>query len=229
MDLLEAIYSQRAMRRLRPDPVPDELIWRILDAATRAPNGANLQPWRFMVLKDPEVKKKIQELYLDGMAHVSRPSEPRRPPRIMAKPGTPEYVQQTKFPGMWLAHHLAEVPVLIIGTVRLVDVASTTTPGACIFPALQNLMLAARSFGLGTVLTTVHRHREADVKKVLGIPDDVVTRALIPVGWPYGRFGPNVRRPPEEVAYWDGWGNIRRREAHMPGDDIAQSQTAKAD
>jgi nitroreductase len=110
-----------------------------------------------------------------------------------------------------LAQHLADAPVLIVATVRLADIASTTPPGACIYPALQNLMLAARSLGLGTTLTTLHRYHEKEVKELLGIPDGVETMALIPLGWPQGRFGPVRRRPPEEVAFWDRWDATRSR------------------
>ena len=202
MDLFEAIYSLRSMRRLKPDPVPEETILRILDAAIHAPNGGNLQPWNFLVLRDPAVKRKMQEFYQDGMAAIAT----ERPPL------TPQQeAEREKSPGYHLTHHLAEAPALILGSVRLEDVASTTPPGACIYPALQNLMLAARAEGLGTVLTTLHRHREQEVRRYLGIPDGYETMGLIPLGHPVGRFGPLVRRPVEEVTYWDRWGKTRPR------------------
>ena len=87
--------------------------------------------------------------------------------------------------------------------------ASVTPPGACIYPALQNLMLAARALGLGTTLTTAHRGCEKRVKELLGVPDGGETLAMIPLGWPAGRFGRPPRRPAEEVTFWDGWGITR--------------------
>ena len=208
MDLFEAMNTQRAMRRLKPDPVPDELLWRLLDAATRAPNGGNLQPWGFVVVRDPELKRRLQEYYQDGARHVTRPSG------LLATnaPAGPEGAPAARpTAGRYLAQHLAEAPALIIGTVRLADVASTTPPEACIFPALQNLLLAARALGLGAVLTTLTRHREKDVAALLGIPEGHAQMALIPIGWPMGRFAPVVRGPTEAVTFWDGWGKTRAR------------------
>jgi len=198
MDFFETVHTQKAMRRLKPDPVPDELLWKILDAAICAPNGSNQQPWNFIVVRDPEIKRQLQALYVEGVATVTRPRE------------APSDLRMTRS-ARYLIEHLAEVPVLIVATVRLEDVASVTPPGACIYPALQNLMLAARALGLGTTLTTAHRGCEEKVRALLRVPDGVETMAMIPLGWPEGRFGPPPRRPAEEVAYWDGWGVTRPR------------------
>jgi nitroreductase len=204
VDLFEAMRTQRALRRLKPDPVPEELIWKVLDAATGAPSGGNLQPWNFVVIRDPAPKRKLHEFYLDGMRHVTRPSGSALAGSSDARMGSS---------ARYLAEHLGEAPVLILATVRLADVASTTPPGACIYPAVQNLMLAARSLGLATTLTTLHRHREKDVVELLGIPPGIETMALIPLGWPMDRHGPTRRRPAEEIAFWDRWGAARRRGA----------------
>jgi nitroreductase len=202
MDLFEAMRSQRALRRLAPDPVPEELIWKILEAATGAPSGGNLQPWNFLVIRDAALKRRLHELYLDGMSHVTRPSG-----SAMANTSDARMGRSARY----LAEHLAEAPVLILATVRLADLASTTPAGACIYPAVQNLMLAARALGLGTTLTTLHRHREKDVVELLGIPPGIETMALIPLGWPLDRHGPTRRKPPEEIAFWDRWGAVRPR------------------
>ena len=199
MDVFETMHTQRAMRRLKPDPVPDELIWKILDAAICAPNGSNMQPWNFIVVRDPERKRQLQELYVEGIGTVTRRS------------GRAVDESMSRSVG-YLIEHLAEAPVLILATVRLDEVASVTPPGACIYPALQNLMLAARALGLGTTLTTAHRGAEDKVKALFGIPEGVETMALIPLGWPLGRFGPPPRRPSDEVAYWDGWERTRPRD-----------------
>jgi nitroreductase len=212
MDLFEAMYSQRAMRRLKPDPVPDELIWQILEAAIHAPNGGNLQPWNFIVVKDRAIKERLHEFYRDGQAHVTRPNG------LMASNSTEESRAANHLrSSSYLFEHLADIPVLIIPVVRLDDVASTTPWGACIFPAVQNLMLAARALGLGTTLTTLHRYRAEDTRKLLGIPDGYEQAALIPVGWPAGRFGPNRRDSVEQVVSWDRFGNVREREGALAG------------
>jgi len=202
MELFEAMRTQRALRRLKPDPVPEALIWKVLEAATGAPNGGNLQPWGFVVIRDPAIKRRMHEFYLDGMKHVTRPS---------ASSGASTSDPLMGASARYLAEHLAEAPVLILATVRLADIASTTPPGACIYPAVQNLMLAARSLGLGCVLTTLHRYREKDVVELLGIPPGIETMALIPLGWPVDRHGPTSRKPPEEIAFWDRWGATRSR------------------
>ena len=111
----------------------------------------------------------------------------------------------------YLAHHLAEAPVIIIGTIRTGGAAANSMTGASMYPALQNLMLAARALGLGTTLTTLHKMHEQEVKELLEIPDGVETMALIPVGWPKGKFGAPIRMPVEKVVYWDKWGAGRER------------------
>lgn len=201
MDVFEAIATQRAMRRLKPDPVPDELIWKIIGAAARAPSGGNIQPWNFVVIRDPEIKRQIAEVYRQGYQYVYSAMG------NAAKAN--ETVERIYRSANHLAEHLAEVPVLIMVTLRVAGVDKLSPPGASIFPAVQNLMLAARALGLGTTLTTAHRYREEKVREILGIPDGIETMTLIPVGWPEGRFGVGPRRPIEKVTYWDRWGETR--------------------
>ena len=107
-----------------------------------------------------------------------------------------------------LAHHLAEAPVLIIATIRG---GGNAGGGGSIYPAVQNLMLAARALGLGTTLTSLHKLHEQEVKELLGIPEQVETMALIPVGWPKGKFGAPERMPVEKVVYWEQWGDRREQ------------------
>ncbi len=200
MDVFEAIGTLRAMRRLKPDPVSDGDIWRILDAATKAPSGGNRQPWNFIVVRDSDVKRRLAEYYLDAWnrAYVAGPGR-----ATLADPRSARVYRSAEH----LAHHLAEVPVLIIVTTR----GGGPTAGGSIFPAIQNLMLAARALGLGTTLTSLHKLHEAEVKDLLGIPEDVETMALIPLGWPRGRFGAPRRLPVEKVVYWEKWGERRER------------------
>ena len=203
MDIFEAMNTQRAMRRLKPDPVPDELIWKLLDAAVKAPSGGNRQPWNFIVIRDTETKAKIAEYYLDGWNGAYGPFREA----AMASPA----LAKTFASADRLANHLAEVPVLIMATLNTAGVAPVTPPGANVFPAVQNLLLAARALGLGATLTTVYRGHEADVKRLLGIPDNVETMALITIGYPVGKFGPTTRISAERVVFWEKWGQSRER------------------
>ncbi len=203
MDLFEAINTQRAMRRLKPDPVPEELIWKVLEAAIRAPSGGNRQPWNFIVIRDAETKKKIAGWYLDAWNKTYAAARE-------AMTANPD-MAKTFASADHLANHLAEVPVLIIATVQQSGVAAVSTAGASIYPAVQNLMLAARALGLGTTLTTLHRAHEPEVKELLGIPEEVETMTLIPLGWPQGKFGAGPRLPVEKVTYWDKWRATKER------------------
>ncbi|MCS7276643.1 MAG: nitroreductase family protein [Dehalococcoidia bacterium] len=205
MDVFEAIYTLRAIRRFKPDPVPDELIWKVLEAATKAPSGGNRQPWRFVVVRDPETKRRIGQFYLEGWERFYG-GETRQ--QMLADPDRARIYRSADY----LARHLAEVPVLILACLRAgPGPVSTSDRGSSIFPAVQNLLLAARALGLGGVLTTLHRVREREVRQLLGIPDDWETMALIPLGWPAVPFGPVRRLPVEEVVYWERWGEKRSR------------------
>lgn len=202
MDVFEVINTTRAMRRLKPDPVPDELIWKVLEAAIRAPSGGNRQPWGFIVIRDQATKKKIAGWYLEAWNNTYG----RMRETVTVDPqGARMYGSADH-----LANHLAEVPVLIIAAVQS-GAVGTSPSGSYIYPAVQNLMLAARALGLGTTLTTLHRVRESEVKGLLGIPENIETMALIPLGWPEGKFGMGPRRPVEEVAHWEKWGETKQR------------------
>lgn len=202
MEFFEALSTLRAMRRLKPDPVPDELIWQVLRAATQAPSGGNMQQWSFMVVTDPEKKRKIGEWYLDSW---NKSYGPRRE-AMKAIPATAKMYASADH----LANNIATVPVLIFAMMPKAHVKEGGyIAGASIYPAVQNLMLAARALGLGTTLTTLHKLHEREVCELLGIPADVTTMAMIPMGWPKGKFGTPPRRPAEEVVSWDTWGERR--------------------
>jgi len=203
MDIFEAIYTLRAMRRLKADPVPEELIWKVLDAAIRAPSGGNAQPWAFVVVTDSAKKAKIGEWYLE--AWNAAYGGPRAKEAMLASP----VMARTFKSADYLANNIASVPVLIFACVQPGQTAATSGAGPNIYPAVQNLMLAARSLGLGTTLTTLHRAHEADVKEMFGIPADYDTMAMIPMGYPKGNFGSGPRKPVEKVSHWDAWGNTR--------------------
>ena len=203
MDFFEVTNTQRAMRRLHTDPISDEDLWTILDAATMAPNGGNRQPWNFIVIRDRAKKQKIAAWYLEAWNEMYGPTREA----WQANPT----LARTFSSSVYLANHLADAPVLVIATIKRDMVAIGPTLGASIYPAVQNLMLAARALGLGTTLTTLHKMHEDDVKQLLGVPDDTETMALIPIGRPKGKFGKPARLPAEKVAYWDSWGERRTR------------------
>jgi nitroreductase len=210
------------MRRLKPDPVPDELVWKVLDAAIRAPSGGNTQPWRFLVIRDAETKRFIQERYRRGwdryvQANLKAAAE-------AAVPMTDaEAAARAKMIGAatHLADHLHEAPVMLLVCMqpRKMDLppdpeSQPPSPAALyasIFPAVQNILLACRAHGLGATLTTLHLLYERAIKTKLGIPDEIETVALIPIGWPVGKFGPTTRAPVETLTYWDRWGSMRTR------------------
>jgi nitroreductase len=191
------------MRRLYPDPVPDEDLWKILDTAIRAPSGGNIQPWNFVVIRDKATKERIAEWYLDAWEKTYGPAREamRADPRMVRTYNSADY----------LARHIAEVAVMIMVTTRKDNLRDSTIGGASIYPAVQNLMLAARALGYGTTLTTLHKLHDAEVKALLGIPDTHETTALVPLGKPRGKFGVPQRLPVERVVYWEGWGATRER------------------
>ena len=209
MPLDEAMQTQRAIRRLKPDPVSGELISKLIEAATKAPSGGDRQPWAFVVIRDPATRQKIGEWYLDAW-NQTYGAAPRE--AIERLPANQIRVLRS---AEHLARHLAEAPVLILACVRVAappgsapGVATASHYGS-IFPAVQNLLLAARGLGLGATLTTLHRLHEQDVKDLLGIPANVEAVALIPVGHPIGRYGPTKRRPVEDVVNYDRWGSSK--------------------
>jgi nitroreductase len=224
--LFEAIRSARSLRRLKPDPVPEELITRVLDAAIRAPSGGNAQSWAFVVVRDAGLRQKLGAIYRKASDIAEA---------VYAARGRPLHLNEQQFArmmaaGEYLWDHMGEAPVLLVVCARrpALPARETLPPaiaarwdeelayadrirGASVYPAVQNIILACRALGLGTVITTNHIRCEDEVKALLGIPDDVSTFALMPIGWPIDRFGPLTRRPLAEVVHADRW------EAAWPG------------
>ncbi len=192
MDLLEAIRTTRAMRRLDPSrEVTDAQIDTILFAATKAPSARNEQPVRWVVVRERALRIRLGQIY----THVSSTQAQMTAP----DPSTAKLARSVDH----LVHHLADAPVLIVACAYG---ANDVRTAAGVYPAVQNLMLAARSLGLGTTLTSRHRLAMAETRTVLGIPPDVSIYAVIPLGYPLGRWGEARRRPVHEVAYRDRWG-----------------------
>lgn len=200
MELFEALETTRAMRRLSARPVGREALERLIYYATRAPSGGNAQPWEFVVVTRPELIAGLGELYRQSSEELFT--------AVVNRADASEATRRLYGSALELSRSMGRAPALILVCLRgrpPADPAMAAGRYASIFPAVQNLMLAARGMGLGTVLTTVHRRREAEVKALLAIPDDIETVALIPVGYPEGRFGPVRRRPVSEVLHWDGF------------------------
>ena len=201
--LFEAMYTQKAIRRLKPDAVPDELVRKLIEAATKAPSGGDRQPWAFIVIRDAASKKKIGEWYRDAWDKTYGQIPPD------ARGQLDERTKRVYGSAEHLALHLAEAPVFILacltGMPRMAPGIASASHYGSIFPAVQNLLLAARGLGLGATLTTLHKLHEDDVKQLLGIPEDVETVALIPVGYPIGKYGPTKRRPVDEVLHNERW------------------------
>jgi nitroreductase len=203
--LFDAIYHMRAMRRLKPDPVPDEFIRKIIAAGLCAPSGGDVQHWRFIVVKDAEIKKQLQLRYKKALDQVL--------PRYRAAPPPPGKTEAHKHRMLdavvYLTEHFHEAPVLIVCCL-VGDFAKSLglakMSGASVYPAVQNMLLAARGLGLGSTLTTRHLLFEKEVNEVLGLPENAETFAILPIGYPMGRFGPVSRQPVEAVTFQDRWG-----------------------
>ena len=235
--LFDVMYTCRAMRRLRPDPVPEETLLALVDAALHGPSGSNAQNWRFIIVRDRAQKERLRAIwqktwgfYLETFAAAeARPGED-----LAAR-------NRTVAAGTWQLDHFLEIPAFVCvcvardelmaktlsapstavklvrtfglgGAMRLVANMGRTNgmaDGATAYPAVQNLLLAARALGLGAVLTTQHFFVPGEFERVLGLPSTVTLAAIIPVGWPAGKFGPVSRPAPETVVSWDRFAQTR--------------------
>jgi nitroreductase len=200
-DLFEIIGTTRAMRRLKPDPVPDELIVKILEAGTAAANGGNTQTWRFLVIKDIEIKKAVQVWYKKAFEEVIGPryASSAPPPGVTADKYTRQHSAVE-----YLTEHFHEAPVWIVACLK-----DGPNPGrgagASIYPAVQNMLLAIRALGLGSTLTTRHMIHAKEADAAMGLPPDVHSYAILPIGYPMGKFGPVGRGKLSDFVYLDKW------------------------
>ena len=200
-DLFEIMETTRAMRRLKPDPVPDELISKILQAGTCAPNGGNIQKWRFLVIKDRKIKEAVQVWYKKAFDEWIGPRYLNSTP----PPGvTKEKYLRQHAAVQYLTDHFADAPVWIVACLK--EEKLTRWTAADIYPAVQNMLLAARALGLGCTLTTRHLFYEKEAEAALGLPEGVHSYAILPIGYPMGKFGPVKRGPLTDIVYQDHWG-----------------------
>ena len=200
-DLFEIIRTTRSMRRLKPDSVPRELIRKILEAGTCAPSGGNMQRWRFLLIADPDVKRKVGALYRRAWDEIVAPRYRSGEP---APGSSRERFDRMLAAAEHLAHHIHEAPVWIVPCLQ--GASPTRTAGSSIYPAVQNMLLTARALGLGATLTTLYLNFEKEAEAALGLPPDWHSYALIPIGYPIGRFGPVRRVALDEVVDENRWG-----------------------
>lgn len=204
-DLFEAIYTTRAMRRLKPDPVPREIIMKVIEAATMSPSNSNRQPWIFLIITEPAEKQFVAERY--KMAWDTRYFTPEKRRHLESHPDTPE--ARSLRSANYLANHIGESPVLIFACVkRYNDRRRAGQPMVgSIYPAVENLCLAARAYGLGTSITGLHAMFEDEINARFGVPPTYANEVLIPMGYPKGRWGRPARKPAAEVTFFEHWGN----------------------
>jgi nitroreductase len=205
LGLFETMATCRAMRRLKTDPVPDELVRRLIEAANYAPSGRNLQRARWIVVSDPEQRRRIGELNrrasidharaqraaVDDLPHEDREQRRRMWDAVL-----------------WQTEHMHEAPVIVVACCVMDD--PEQDPGryaSSIWPGVQNLLLAARALGLGAAPTTYAVNLRDELEAVLELPPNVRAQAVIPIGYPSGSFGPVRRRPVDEVLMVDRWTN----------------------
>lgn len=201
MPLRVAMETQRAIRRLRDDPVDDDVILRIIDLALRAPSGGNRQPQRFVVVRDPAVKRILGQRNREAWNVLRRLYERR----------TDDRTRRIGQAVQWQADHFERVPVLVVACLERPlppwpSFFATTNYGS-VYPAVQNLLLAARAEGLGAALLTLPLWSRRLARKALSLPRSVQPVAVVPLGWPHGRYGPTTRRPVGEFVHVDRWGN----------------------
>jgi nitroreductase len=203
-DVFEIMSTTRSMRRLKPDPVPDELIKKILHAGLGAANGGNTQQWRFMVIKDPAKKKAVQVWYKKAFDEVVGPRYATSAP----PPGSnPEKYKRQHGAVEYLTEHYHEAPVWIVACL-LGGPSPGRSAGASIYPAVQNMLLAIRALGLGSTLTTRHLQFEKETEAALGLPPGVHSYAILPIGYPMGKFGPTGRGKMSDFVYGDNYGEV---------------------
>ena len=207
MDVFEALYTTRAMRRVSEDPIPDDVLKQMVDAGIRAPSGSNRQGWKFIVVTDPEIKNQLGDSYREawdfyvkefygGTADMGASS-------VLDDEKAQQVVRISKS-AAWLSENFHKVPAMFV-------VLSRNDPtGSSIFPAIWSLMLAGRAHGVGTCLTTVlGMFKPQQAFKILNIPSDKGWKidAVVTAGYPLGKWGVAKRNPVDEVTYLNTWGN----------------------
>ena len=209
MSLVEAMETQRAVRRLLPDPVDDAVVLRCIELALKAPTGSNGQNWEFVVVKDRAVKERLGTQYRRAWALYRNAG--RRVAERRDDDGTTARILKSV---AWQVEHFAELPVLVVACLRGSKIPYVPMPAIAessyygsIYPSVQNLLLAARAVGLGASLITLPLWSVTAARAILGLPLSVQPCCIVPLGWPKGRYGPTTRRPVGEVVHLDRYGS----------------------
>lgn len=206
--LLEALHTTPSRRYLSTEPIPQDVLWAILDAAVRGPNGGNRQSWAWLVVTDPAVKKPIADWYREGWEQ----SYGGHREQILAADNPTGMSRASFLAAENLANHLEEAPVWVFPVLRNAADSKNPRLGSSIYGAVQQLILAARAYGIGSTLTSLYVGHEEQVRELLGLPPDVLTMALIPLGYPArGRWSQPKRQPLQDVVHWDHWGATQSR------------------
>ena len=206
ISLDEAIYNCRAMRKLKTDEVPEELLIKLVDAARQAPSGSNTQNSRWIVARNPTVKRQLAELN-------RKFAEPYIKPSLEGNLGTeqlsPDKHMRQLQAVVWQIEHMHEIPALVVACFdypEKVDGPGIYRSANSVWPGVQNLLLMARALGLGATPTTLGLRDQDAVREILKLPETFAALCLIPVGYPMGNFGPVKRRPLSEIMRFDSWG-----------------------
>jgi len=207
MPLVDAMMTQRAVRRVLPDPVDDAVVLKCIELALKAPTGSNGQNWEFIVVKDQRVKEKFGKRYAQAWRIYGAIAR-----RVLAGDESQLKILRAV---QWQVDHFTEIPVLVIpclrGGARYPYTPSPffgeTSYFGSIYPSVQNLLLAARAMGLGASLITLPLWSVTAARRTLNLPLSVTPMCIIPMGWPRGRYGPTTRKPVEEVVHLDNYGN----------------------
>jgi len=194
MPLGEALFTQRSMRKLRPDPIPDEDIRLILEAAVKAPNGGNHQTARFLVVTDRQKIREFGELYREAWWAKRKDDHGWSGPQDVP-PGEKNYAS-----AMGLADAMKDVPCVVFALTEPSGGANS------VIPACQNLMLAAHALGIGSLPTTLHATVMDRFRALFAIPKELTFHFCIPLGYPAVKYGPSRRKPIEETTSWNLWG-----------------------
>ena len=195
LPLLEGIRTARAIRRLRPDPVPRELVRKVCEAGTFAPSGGNRQPWVFVAVEDPAKRRWVAERYRPIFQKYIQPAMDRG-----EQEDFPERLLRNMRAALHLAENLHEAPVLLF----IAGFTRRDEPQLqALFPCAQNVLLACRAVGLGASFTTLHRSFGEECDRMLGLPENLPSAVMIPIGWPLGRHGRPPRASVDTKLFWD--------------------------
>ncbi|HEY5681094.1 MAG TPA: nitroreductase family protein [Pseudomonadales bacterium] len=204
-NIWEAMFTQRAIRYWQDKPVPRELLEKVVAAGSKAPSGSNTQPWVFVVVDEPDKRAELGAA-LRGIFDAAEPLQQL----ISAGEQSDDKTERLMLKGARaFFSHLEKAPAMIIpclyGLSSPTQDATSLLAGSSIYLAVQNVLLAARALGLGTVMTTVHGMLDADLRRILSLPEDATPVALLPIGYPDANFGPTTRKGLDEILRWNGW------------------------